>query len=337
MTTAEETEKVEETEEIEKVEEIEKKPLWIGIEEKLLELNAGELSGQAKEEAIQKIVGDLDNEGFNVSKSGGKMMQLRWAMDDMLTVGRPLMKDLNDAISALSLEDVINPYSATSNLIANLGETWEELKKVNCRLDLIQIMEETRLDLLVKKAKEMSENESIRYLIGEQVEREVIVVKLGITEEKLVEVEAEIAKEKAERKRVAEMLEKVDGKSDEEKVKHLITNNVTEELIVEMAEVDPAAITNAKKAMEEEIKEQERLAKEAAEKKKAEAAGPALEDITPDDMIDHIDSIREIMEFSEVEKEIRTMCEQSAIPQSLVDIAVSDPDKLDELEKKAEG
>lgn len=45
----------------------------------------------------------------------------------------------------------------------------------------------------------------------------------------------------------------------------------------------------------------------------------------------------EIMEFSDVEKEIRTMCEQSAIPKALVDIAVSDPDKLDELEKKAEG
>jgi hypothetical protein len=316
--------------------ETEKKPLWVGIEEKLLELNPGELSGQAKEAAIQKIVGELDDEGFDVSKRGGKMMQLRWAMDEMLIVGRPLMKDFNAAIAALSLKDVPDPYSATSKLIDNLGETWKELKKVECRLDIIRIVEETRLDLLVKKAKEMSENESIRYLIGELLEREVIVTKLGITEEKLVEVEAEIAKEKAEIERVANLLEKVDGKSDEEKVKHLITNNVAEDLIIEMAAVDQAAINNAKKAMEEEIKEQQRLAEEAAAKKKAEAAGPSLEDITPGDMIDHIDSIREIMEFSEVEKEIRTMCEQSSIPQCLVDIAVSDPDKLDELEKKAE-
>ncbi len=327
------------TEEIETkpIEETEKKPLWVGIEEKLLELNPGELSGQAKEAAIQKIVGELDDEGFNVSQSGGKMMQLRWAMDEMLKVGRPLMKDFNEAIAALSLEDVLNPYSATSNLIANLGKTWEELKKVECRLDIIKIVQETRLDLLVKKAKEMSENESIRYLIGEQLERDVIVDKLGITEEKLAEVEAEIAKELAERERVAGLLEKVDGKSDEEKVKHLITNDVAMELIIEMAQVDQAAIDNAKKAMEEEIKEQQRLAEEAAAKKKAEAAGPSLEDISSDDMIDHIDSIREIMEFSEVEKEIRTMCEQSSIPQCLVDIAVSDPDKLDELEKTAEG
>ena len=286
--------------------ETEKKPLWVGIEEKLLELNPGELSGQAKEAAIQKIVGELDDEGFDVSKRGGKMMQLRWAMDEMLIVGRPLMKDFNAAIAALSLEDVPDPYSATSKLIDNLGETWKELKKVECRLDIIRIVEETRLDLLVKKAKEMSENESIRYLIGELLEREVIVTKLGITEEKLVEVEAEIAKEKAERERVANLLEKVDGKSDEEKVKHLITNNVAEDLIIEMAAVDQAAINNAKKAMEEEIKEQQRLAEEAAAKKKAEAAGPSLEDITPGDMIDHIDSIREIMEFSEVEKEIRS-------------------------------
>ena len=264
-------------------------------------------------------------------------MQVRWALDDMLKVGRPLMKDFNDAIAALSLEDVLDPYSATANLIDKLGETWAELRKYDCRLDIIRIVEETRLDLLVKKAKELSENESIRYLIGEQIEREVIVTKLGITEEKLTEVEAEIAKEKAERERVENLLKKIDGSSDEEKVKHLITNNVAEELIIEIAEVDQGAVDNAKKAMEAELKEQQRLAEEAAAKKKAEAAGPALEDISPDDMIDHIDSIREIMEFSEVEKEIRTMCEQSAIPQCLVDIAVSDPDKLDELEKEAEG
>ena len=319
-----------------KTDETQKKSLWLGIEENLLELNAGELSGQAKEAAIQKIIGDLDNAGFNVSTSGGRIMQLRWAMDDMLEVGRPLMKDFNDAISALSLKDVLDPYAATTKLIDNLGETWKEFGNVEHRQDIIRIVEETRLDLLVKKAKKLSENESIQYLIGEQMEREAIVNKLGITEEKLAEVEAEIAKKKAERERVAKLLEKVDGKSEEEKVKHLITNNVANELIIEMAEVDQGAINNAKKAMEEELKEQQRLAEEAAAKKKAEAAGPALEDITPDDMIDHIDSIREIMEFSEVEKEIRTMCEQSSIPQCLVDIAVSDPDKLDELEKEAE-
>ena len=137
--------------------------------------------------------------------------------------------------------------------------------------------------------------------------------------------------------RVAKLLEAVEGKSDEEKVKHLFENNVTEELIIEMAKVDPGAIDGAKKAMEEELKEKQRLEEEAAAKKKAEAAGPALGDIPADEMLDHIEAIREIMEFSDQEKEIRVMCDQSSIPKALVDIAVSDPDKFDELEKEAEG
>ena len=71
--------------------------------------------------------------------------------------------------------------------------------------------------------------------------------------------------------------------------------------------------------------------------KKEAAAGPSLEQIPPDEMLEHIESIREIMEFSDKEKEIRTMCEQSSIPKCLVDIAVSEPDRLDTLEKEAEG
>jgi hypothetical protein len=54
-------------------------------------------------------------------------------------------------------------------------------------------------------------------------------------------------------------------------------------------------------------------------------------------MLDHIEAIREIMEFSDQEDEIRTMCEQSSIPKSLVEVAISDPDKLDELEQAAGG
>jgi hypothetical protein len=104
-----------------------------------------------------------------------------------------------------------------------------------------------------------------------------------------------------------------------------------------MAKVGQKAINGVKKAMEEELKEKQRLAEEAAAKKKEAAAGPALEDIPPEEMLDHIESIREIMEFSDKEKEIRVMCEQSSIPESLVDIAVSEPDKLDQLEKKAGG
>jgi len=54
-------------------------------------------------------------------------------------------------------------------------------------------------------------------------------------------------------------------------------------------------------------------------------------------MIDHREAVREIMGCSDREKGIRVMCEQSSIPKALVDVAVSEPDRLDELEKKAEG
>jgi hypothetical protein len=136
---------------------------------------------------------------------------------------------------------------------------------------------------------------------------------------------------------VASLLEKVADKTNEEKVRHLYEKDVSEELIVEMAGVDQGVLDAVKKAMEAELKEKQRLAEEEAARKKAEAEGPALEDIGPEDMLAYIESIREIMEFSDEEKDIRVMCEQSAIPKALVDIAVSDADKLDEMEKKAGG
>ena len=120
-------------------------------------------------------------------------------------------------------------------------------------------------------------------------------------------------------------------------MKHLLTNDVSEELIIEMAQVDQEAINGAKQLMEAELKEKQRLEEEAAARKKQEAAGPPLEEIPPDEMLEYIESIREIMEFSDQEKEIRVMCEQSSIPKSLVDVAVSEPARLDELEKEAEG
>lgn len=312
------------------------KPLWLSIEEKFLALDLKSLSGGNRETAIQRIAGELDTAGYNVSRDGGNMLQLRWAMDDMLKAGRPLMKDFNDAVSALSLEDVIDPYSATSKLLDNLGETWKELLKSDRRPEVIRMVEKTRLDLLVKKAENMAGDEGIRFLIEEKVASEVIISELGITGEKLDQVNAEIEKEKAERARVATLLEAVDGKSSEEKVKHLFDNDVSENLIIEMAKVDHGVIDSVKQAMEEELKEKQRLAEEAAAKKKVEAAGPTLEEIPPDQMLEYIESIREILEFSDVEKEIRVMCEQSSIPKSLVDIAVSEPDRLDELEKEAE-
>ena len=315
----------------------EKKPLWLLIEENILELDSQDLSGENLEASIQRIAGELDNAGYNVSHHGGNMLQLRWAMDEMRKVGRPLMKDFNAAIAAFTLDDVDDPYIATDKLLGDIGKTWPRLKGSERRPDVIQIVEKTKLELLVARANGLPDDEGIRLLIEEQVAAEVITDALDITGEKLEQVKTEMEKERLERARVETLLEAVEGKSNEEKVKHLFENNVSEELIIEMAKVDQGAIDGAKQAMEAELKEKKRLEEEAAAKKKEEAAGPSLENIAPEEMLEHIEAIREILEFSDQEKEIRVMCEQSSIPQSLVDIAVSEPDRLDELEKEAEG
>ena len=314
-----------------------KKPLWLLIEENILGLGSQDLSGENLEASIQRIAGELDNAGYNVSHHGGNMLQLRWAVDEMRKVGRPLMKDFNAAIAAFTLEDVAEPYIATDKLIGDIGKTWPRLKGSERRSEVIRIVEETKLDLLITKAKGLSDDEGIRLLIEEQVAPEVLTKALDITAEKLEQVNTEMEKERTERTRVETLLEAVEGKSSEEKVKHLFDNNVSEELIIEMAKVDQGAIDGVKQAMEAELKEKQRLEEEAAARKKEEAAGPSLENISPDEMLEHIEAIREILEFSDQEKEIRVMCEQSSIPKSLVDIAVSEPDKLDELEKEAEG
>ena len=315
----------------------EKKPLWLLIEENILELDSQDLSGENLEASIQRIAGELDNAGYNVSRHGGNMLQLRWAMDETRKVGRPLMEDFNTEIAALTLEDVADLYFVANKLIHDIGKTWPELKKSERRPDVIRIVEKTKLNLLITKAKGMPDDEGIRLLIEEQVDPEVITNALDITEEKLEQVNTEMEKERAERKRVAKLLEAVEGKSNEEKVKHLLTNNVSEKVIIEMAKVDQDAINGVKQAMEAELKEKQRIEEEAAARKKEEATGPSLEEIPPDEMLEHIESIREIMEFSDQEKEIRVMCEQSSIPKALVDIAVSEPDRLDELEKGVEG
>jgi hypothetical protein len=317
--------------------ETKKKPLWLSVEENILELGSQDLSGQNLEASIQRIAGELDNAGYNVSHHGGNMLQLRFAVNETRRVGRPLMKDFNAAIAALTMEDVADPYLAADKLVRDIGKTWPRFRDSERRPEVIRIVEKTRLDLLIAKAKGLPGDEGIRMLIEEKVSPEVITSAMNITADKLKQVNTEMEKERAEMARVAKLLEAVEGKSNDEKVKHLLTNNVSEKLIIEMAKVDQGAIDGVKQAMEAELKEKQRLAEEEAARKKAEAAGPSLEDITPEEMLEHIEAIREIMEFSDVEKEIRVMCEQSSIPKALVDIAVSEPDKLDQLEKEAQG
>lgn len=314
-----------------------KKPLWLAIEEKLLQIDPQALSEPNVEATIHRLAGELDDAGYKVSKYAGGILELRWAADDMREVGRPLLKDLNDALASFALVDLDDPYPASDRLIRDIGQSWPKLEKSERRAEVIRMVEKTGLDLLVAKAKEMPGDDGIRLLIADKVAPEVIMDRLEITKDKLDQVNAEIAKERAERARVANLLEAVKGKSDEERIRHLLSNDVSEKLVGEMAQVDRGAIDTAKTAIEAELKEKQRLEEEAAARRKAEAEGPALEDIPPDEMLDHITAIREIFEFSDQEKEIRVMCEQSSIPKALVDIAVSEPGRLDELEKAAQG
>ncbi|MCP4578762.1 MAG: hypothetical protein GY846_20995 [Deltaproteobacteria bacterium] len=319
------------------IDTMEKKPLWLSMEECISKLSSEDLSENNREQTIHRIGKELDDTGYNVSNHGGNFLQLRWAIDERLSMDRPFMKDFMDALEALTLEDLADPEPANAKLVRDVGDAWPKIKGSERRADVLRIVEKTKLDLLIAKAKGLSGDAGIRLLIEEEIASEVIVEGLDITTERLEQVNAEIEKESAEKERVKTLIEAVENKTKEERVKHLLDNTVSDALIIELANVDAGALTDIKKSIEAELKEKQRLAEEEAAKKKAEAAGPALEDIDPEEMLEYIESIREILEFSDQEKDIRIMCEQSSIPTGLVDVAVSDPDRLDELEKKAEG
>lgn len=312
-------------------------PLWLSMEEKIVGLSSSDVEGNNRERTIQQLATELDEAGYNVSRHGGNMLQLRGAIAERAEVGRPLLTEFNNAVSSLTLDDLMNVRSAAVELIRNVGGAWPIIKDLDRRPHIMKILEGKRLDLLIAKAKDLAEDPGIRFLIAEQIQSETIISALGITEAKYGDVVAAIEAERAEIARVEHLLEEVADQSAEARARHLITNDVTDENIVDLAGIDKAAIDGAREAMAEELKEKQRLADEAAAAKKAAAEGPSPDAIPPDELLAHIEAIREIMEFSDQQDEIRQMCEQSNIPSSLVDVAVSDPDKFDELEKNAEG
>ena len=312
-------------------------PLWLSMEGKIAGLSSSDFESTNTERTIQRLAAELDEAGYNVSRHGGNMLQLRGAIADRAEVGRPLLTEFNNALSALTLDDLMNVRSAAVELVRNVGEAWPRIKDMDRRTHILEIMEEKRLDLLIAKAKDMADDLGIRFLIAEQIQPETIIGALSITEAKYGEVTAAIEAEQAEIARVEHLLEEVADQNAEARARHLITNDVTDESIIELAGIDKAVIDGARNAMAEEMQEKQRLAEEAAAAKKAAAEGPSLDAIPPDELLEHIEAIREIMEFSDQEDEIRQMCEQSNLPSSLVDVAVSDPAKFDELEKNAEG
>lgn len=314
-----------------------KQPLWLLIEEKILGLSSGDLEAGKLEQTIGQMAKALDDTGHNVSKNGGNLLQLRWALDARIKVGKAMMEDFNATLSALTLEDVSNPSKATASLTKGLADTWPKLREYDRKADVLLIVEKTRLDLYIARAKELGGEKGIRYLIADGVASEVIIDRMEISAEEFARVNAAVEAELAEKARVKSLFEEAEGKSDEDKVKKLLNENVTDELMIEICGIDQAAIDGVKKAMKDELKEKQRLAEEEAARKKAESEGPSLDNMPNDQILEHIESIREIMEFTEKEDEIRTMSEQSSIPKAIVDVAVSGPGELDKLEKKAEG
>ena len=314
-----------------------KEPLWLAMESKIFEHADRNSSGSNLETLIQTIASELDQSGYSVSLHGGNMLQLRWAMEEKNRNGRPLLQDLNEAVGNLTFEEVENTKKAASVIINTLGDTWPKLKDSDRKPAILRMVEKIRLGFQLGKAKELSESEGIRYLISCDVIPATIMESLGITQERYGQEVAAIAAEKAEKTRVRSLLEAVAAKPDEEKIRHLINNNASDALIKEIAGFDQAAIDSVRESMEAELKEKRRLAEEEARKKAEAAAGPSLEEIPMGDRLTHIEAIRDIMDLCNSEDEIRKMCEQSHVPKCLVDIAVSDPDRLDALEEEAGG
>ena len=314
-----------------------KQPLWLLIEKEIQKYTHEDFTESNSLATARKIAEELDNTGYNVSKHGGNWMQLRAAVKARKRVGRPFMEDFNQAVSALGLDDIRDTYATAMKIIRDLGGDWPSFLASKHRADVDKIVGNKKIDLMIARAKELPGEPGIRYLISESFEPQAVMQALGVSEEEYKNVKSKVDEELAEKARVQELFHAVENASEEDKIKHLLNNKASGELIAEIGGIEQSAIDAVKKAMEEELAEKKRKEEELAAQKAAEAAGPALEDIGSDDMLQYIEGIREIMEFSDVEKDIRTMCEQSAIPKALVDIAISDPDKLDELEKEAGG
>ena len=312
-------------------------PLWILIEKKITEYNDDDFSESKRLGTAKEIAATLDKTGYNVSKSGGNWLRLKAALKARSKTGRPFMQDLDKSISALTLDNISDPYFDAMKISGALGNDWPAVLSSEGRPDFEKMVTDKKTDLIVAKAKGLGGEEGIRYLIAKEFTPAEIVNLMGISEGEYKSVKDRVDAEIAEKARVKELIERVSDKSQDEKIKYLLNNNVSDALIIEIGGFEKAAIDNVKKAMEEELAEKKRLEEEAAAKKASEAAGPSLDQIEPDKMLEYIEGIREILYFSTQEKDIRIMCEQSKIPKALVDIAVSDPDKLDEMEAQAGG
>lgn len=310
----------------------EKKPLWLLIEEQIL--SSG---GANSEQAVANMAAALDDTGYNVSKNGGNMIHLRRAVAARTKVGNALLDDLNASLSALTLEDVPSACKANSLLVDGLKGKWPVVAEYDNRMDILEIVTARRLDLYVAEAKSQGGEAGIRYLIADKVAPEVIIDRLGISEDEYKTVAAKVKAELAEIERVKGLFAELEGKSLEDKVKRMFKENVADKLMMEIGGLTQDEIDSVKKALEAEAAEKARLAAEEEARKKKELEGPPLEEMSDDEIVEHIDAIRDIMGFSDNPDEIRKMAEQSKLPKAIIDVAVSGEDKLDALYEKHGG
>jgi hypothetical protein len=314
-----------------------KQPLWLLIEKEIQNYKDDDFSDANILETTKKIAAELDKTGYNVSKSGGNWLQLNTVVKKRKIVGRPFIKDFDKAIGALSLDDIENTYAAAMGIIRKLGKDFPYFLVPENRSEVDDIVRTKRIDLVAAKAKELEREEGIRLLLSETFEPQDIIDIMDVSEKEYKEVEAKVDAELKEKRRVENLLSSIAEAPEKEQLTLLMNENVTDELILEIGGFKQSALDSIKKEMEKELAEKKRKEEELAAQKAAQAAGPALDEISPEDMLEYIEGLREILDFADSEKDIRIMAEQSSIPKSLVDIAVSDPDKLDELEKEAEG
>jgi len=314
-----------------------KEPLWLLIEKELKNYQVSDCSDTTKFATAEKVAASLDSSGYNVSKSAGNWMQLVAAITASGSVGRPFIGDFDKAVGALTLDNIKSINSSAWDIINSLGGDWPFLLDSVNRDDVKDIVRDKRVALVIDRAKELGGEKGIRFLLTEGFDQKKIVEIMGISDDEFGAVKAKVDAELAEIQRIKDLLASVADKDDQERIKHLLNENAADELIVEVGGFDQSAVDTAKSAMEAELAEKKRLEEEEAARKAKEAAGPSLDEIDDDEMLEYIENIREILDFAGNEKEIRVMCEQSSIPKALVEIAVSEPDKLDELEAKAEG
>jgi hypothetical protein len=314
-----------------------KEPLWLLIEKELQNYQTVDFSEDNSLITAKKIATTLDQTGYNVSKMAGNWLQLKAAIEMCHSVGRPFIKDFNQAIDALTLDNLDDTNATAWSIISGLRNDWPFIVESETVSDVKDIVRKKRVDLVIAKALDLGGEQGVRFLIAEEFNSENIIEIMGISEDEYKAVQAKVDAELAEIQRTKDLLTAMADASEQDKIKHLFSENVAENLILEIGGFDQAALDTVKKIMEEELAEKKRQEEELAAKKAAEAAGPSLDEISADKMLEYIEGIREILDFADSEKEIRVMCEQSSIPKALVEIAVNEPDKLDELEQQAEG